>query len=490
MPKPSKKRPDPFLVSVLVLAMPLVGRTALAENPGRPNIVVLLCDDLGYGDLACYGHPHIKTPNIDGLADNGILFTDFYSAAPVCSPSRVGLLTGRSPNRAGVYDWIPVGNKARNDRRDQVHMRKSEITIPALLKSSGYQTFMAGKWHCNSKFNSDEQPQPGDFGFDHWLSTQNNAAPSHAMPSNFVRNGQPLGETSEFSCHVVVSEAIQWLKDSNQDEPFFMFLPFHEPHEPVASPEPLVGEYRDVAQDDDEAHFFANVANVDAAVGRLKQELANQEKLENTLIVFTSDNGPETLDRYPSANRSYGRPGPLRGMKLHTTEAGFRVAGIMTWPAMIQPGQTTSLPISSLDLLPTFCELANVSVPSERVLDGQSVASILRDLPNQSETFQRNKPLVWAYYNATNETRVAMRDGRWKVLAKLNAGKQPRLQNVTTATKSSLLDVKLTDFEIYDLEEDLSETRNLMGVDEELSRILVQRLEKYYRELLDDSFAW
>ena len=149
-------------------------------------MVVMLCDDLGYGDLAGYGLPKIKTPFLDQMAKDGIRFTDFYSTAPVCSPSRVGLLTGRRPNRSGVYDWIPGGS--------DVHMRESEITIPQLLRKAGYATCMSGKWHCNGKFNSPQQPQPDDAGFDHWFATQNNASPSHENPNNFVRNGEPVGE--------------------------------------------------------------------------------------------------------------------------------------------------------------------------------------------------------------------------------------------------------------------------------------------------------
>ena len=172
--------------SLLLLAVAGCAATGVSETPDRsPNFLVILCDDLGYGDLGCYGHPTIKTPHLDRLAAQGMRLTSCYSSAPVCSPSRVGLLTGRTPSRVGVYDWIP-GNHP-------MHMGRNEITVAQLLKQGGYDTAHTGKWHCNGKFNSPEQPQPGDHGFDHWFSTQNNASPSHENPKNFVRNGEPVG---------------------------------------------------------------------------------------------------------------------------------------------------------------------------------------------------------------------------------------------------------------------------------------------------------
>ncbi|MEK6235911.1 MAG: sulfatase-like hydrolase/transferase, partial [Planctomycetales bacterium] len=240
---------------ILVAAFVASWATPASQVEAKPNIVVILCDDLGYGDLACYGHPHIKTPNLDRMAKDGVRLTDFYSTAPVCSPSRVGLLTGRSPNRAGVYDWIPAsGNAAKG--RGRVHMRRSETTIPALLKDAGYATCVSGKWHCNAAFNSPKQPQPSDFGFDHWFATQNNAAPSHANPRNFVRNGKPVGPLQGYSCQIVVDEAIGWLEGhlrNNPRQPFFLYVPFHEPHEPVASPPELVAHYKDVATEPPQA---------------------------------------------------------------------------------------------------------------------------------------------------------------------------------------------------------------------------------------------
>lgn len=455
----------------------------------RPNIVVILCDDLGYGDLECYGHPHIKTPHLNDLAKRGIRFTDFYSAAPVCSPSRVGLLTGRSPNRAGVYDWIPpAGNSPRPDAREQVHMRSSEITIARLLKNAGYDTCMSGKWHCNSRFNHDGQPQPDDAGFDHWFATQNNSAPSHENPENYVRNGEQVGPLKGFSCQLVVEEAVNWLdrrSDVLADKPFFLYVAFHEPHEPIASPMSLVAKYRDAAKTIDEAQYFANVANVDLAVGRLMKALEERKLRDDTLVIFTSDNGPETLNRYPNANRSFGTATPLRGMKLHTHDAGFRVPGIMSWPGTIKAGTVSSIPASSLDFLPTFCELAETNLPAEVTFDGTNIVSLLR-----GDTFLRQEPLFWVYFNALNEARVAMRDGQWKVLARLNGGDFPRLQNVTQERVKSIKAAQLTNFEIYDISSDTGETQNLVNSSDKPIRELQQKMTAKFQELIENSHAW
>lgn len=475
-----------ILVAILLAARPVHAESAL------PNVVVILCDDLGYGDLSCYGHPHIETPNLDQLAAGGIRFTNFYSAAPVCSPSRVGLLTGRSPNRSGVYDWIPEANQntaPKSDARELVHMQSREVTLPQLLQKAGYATCMAGKWHCNSMFNNSAQPQPGDAGFDHWMATQNNAAPSHENPRNFVRNGEPVGEKTGFSCQIVVDEATNWIEaqtTAHPDQPFFMYLAFHEPHEPVASPTELVEKYKSVAYEEDQAQFFANVHNVDLAVGRLLQKLDTLKVRENTLVVFSSDNGPETLRRYKGAGRSWGRTGSLRGVKLHTHDGGFHVVGIMNWPAGISASRVEKEAASSLDLLPTICDLANAPLPPERRFDGISLVPLLKsgEMPN------RSKPLVWAYYNAINDARVAMRHGPWKVLARLNAGRFPRYENLTSEMLQQARNAALTDFEIYNLNSDPGETLNLAGRDLQNEAELKALLTSEYRELANDSFPW
>ena len=465
-------------------------RGTLAEEPvpDRPNLLVILCDDLGYGDLACYGHPQIQSPNLDKLAATGIRLTACYSAAPVCSPSRVGLLTGRSPNRAGVYDWIPAAGGVKPDARDQVHMRSRETTMARLLKDAGYATCLTGKWHCNSHFNSSEQPQPGDFGFDHWFATQNNAAPSHENPMNFVRNGKAVGKLEGFSCQLVADEAIRWLEKHAQaapHQPFFLFTTFHEPHEPIASPPELVAKYKPVAKNEDEAQFFANVENMDDAAGKLIKTLEKLGQRENTLIVFTADNGPETLNRYRGARRSYGRPGPLRGMKLWTTDGGFRVAGIINWPAKIPKPFVSDEPVSSLDLLPTFCRLAGTKPPENLNLDGTNFLPVLK-----GKSIDREKPLFWCYFNALNERRVAMRDGEWKLLAKINHGKLPKFVNVNDRNIDAVRSATLTDFELYRVTEDIGERQNLIDQDPEQAAKLKKKLETIYKELADTSHVW
>ena len=462
---------------LILCALLLCFTSAELHADEKPNIVVILCDDLGYGDLECYGHPHIKTPNLNSMAEQGIRFTDFYSAAPVCSPSRVGLLTGRSPNRAGIYNFIPDGK--------DFFMRDSEVTIPHLLKKAGYATCLSGKWHCNGKFNSLAQPQPDSAGFDHWMATQNNAKPSHKNPKNFVRNGENVGRLEGFSCQLVVDEAMSWLEGQQQrnpQQPFFMYVSFHEPHEPIASPPELVQGYQGDAVNDNEAQYFANVANVDSAVGRLLDGLKKLNVDENTLVIFTSDNGPETLNRYRSARKSYGRATPLRGMKLWTTEAGFRVVGIMRWPQKIKGGQVVSHPVSSLDFLPTFCDLAEAPLPEDRVFDGTNFLPVFEDQPPS-----RTKPLLWIYYKALNERQVAMRDGDWKALAKINVEKR---SNVTTEDEAEVRSAELSDIQIFHISGDIGESEDLSGTNPEKLAELTQRLKSNYQELVEGSYVW
>ena len=461
----------PTVVTLLTI------QSLVVALPAKPNIVVILCDDLGYGDLQCYGHPVIETPNLNRLAAEGIRFTACYSASPVCSSSRAGLLTGRTPSRTGVYDWIPEGH--------QVHLPKTEITIATLLKSAGYQTAHVGKWHLNGKFNSTKQPQPGDHGFDHWFSTQNNADPTHENPINFVRNGQQVGELQGYSCQLVANEAIDWLQLCDTSRPFFLHVCLHEPHEPIASPAELVEKYRPHARNEDEAQYFANVANLDLAVGRIMATLHEMNLDDSTLVFFTSDNGPETLNRHRKAWRSYGSPGKLRGMKLWLYEGGIRVAGLMRWKGQIAANQVLDTAVCSLDLMPTLCELANVPVPQDRQLDGTSLTSLL-----QGNSLKREVPLYWHYYRALGEPKVALRSNEWMLLAHRTSPLQLKGGNVNKRTMQVIQSATIGNFELYNLEQDPYQQNEVGKENPGVLKTLSQQLVAKHQQVQAEGPRW
>ncbi|MDB5348354.1 MAG: N-acetylgalactosamine-6-sulfatase [Schlesneria sp.] len=427
-----------------------------AAESDKTNFIVILCDDLGYGDLGCFGHPKIKTPHLDKLASDGMRLTDCYAGAPVCSPSRAGLLTGRIPNRVGIYDWIP--------QKSPMHLRASEVTVATLLKQAGYQTCHVGKWHCNGMFNSSEQPQPGDHGYDHWFATQNNAAPTHKNPTNFVRNGKRVGPTEGYSSQVIVDEAMSWLTQRDKSKPFLLMVWLHSPHETIATASSFVEPYLAGAETPEQAEYFGNVSQVDHEVGRLLKSLDDGGLRENSLVFFSSDNGPETLNRYKGSERSYGSPQPLRGMKLHLYEGGIRVPGIVRWPQRIKPGQTSHEPVASYDLLPTFCAIAGVKHPADRVLDGSSLLPLLNGGP-----VKRSKPLYWQYDRAIGgPNRVALRDGDWKLLA----------------------DAGLSKFELYNLKTDLSETHDLAASEPAKLDELATKMRLLHAEIKAEGPTW
>lgn len=398
--------------------------TAVLQAAGRPNMILFLADDLGHGDLGCQGHPVIKSPSLDAFARQGVRLTQCYSASAVCSPSRSALLTGRTPHRNGVYTWIAEGA--------EVHLRTSEITLPRLLKEAGYNTCHSGKWHLNGLFNDPAQPQPGDHGYEWWMATQNNAAPTHENPVNFVRNGTPAGPMQGYSAPLVVGEAITWLKEKRDPaKPFFLAVWTHEPHYPIKSDPAFKALYQDLADDVQREHH-ANVTQMDHAFGMLMKALDQQGLAEQTFVFFTSDNGPEG-DGATSPGR--GSTGGLRGRKRDLHEGGIRVPGIARWPGKIPAGSTCDTPVIGSDIFPTLLGAAGVAAPSDRVLDGVDVLPLLAGKTNEVKRLQ---PLFWRLHMAPN-AKIAMREGDWKILA----------------------NAELTEFELYNLKDDSFETNDL-----------------------------
>lgn len=301
-----------------------------------------------------------------------------------------------------------------------------------------------------------------------------------------MRNHRAVGPQEGYSCQLVANEAIDWLKTKRDAErPFFLFVCFHEPHEPVASPRDLVNSYKDVAVTEDQAQFFANVTNMDAAAGRIVRTIDDLKLGDETLILFTSDNGPETLNRYRTANRSYGSPGPLRGMKLWMYEGGIRVPGILRWTGRIKPGQETAEPFCGLDVLPTLCELANVDVPGDRRYDGASAVSLLAGKP-----VRRDRPLYWHYYRALGVPKAAMRIGDWMILGHRSAGPNTPGRNVDAASMAVIAAEELTEFELFNLKDDPPQQHDLAASEPQRLQEMRKTLVARHREVRDEGVKW
>jgi arylsulfatase A len=409
------------LPTLALLALFAGGAHAAAPRP--PNILVFLADDLGWGDLGCYGHPAIKTPHLDAFARQGVRLTQAYSASAVCSPSRSAILTGRTPYRNGVFTWIPEGR--------EIHLRASELALPKLLQARGYATCHAGKWHLNSHFNQPSQPQPNDHGYDWWLATQNNAAPTHENPTNFVRNGRPAGPLQGYSAPLVAAEAVTWLQQHRDPaRPFLLSVWTHEPHYPIRSDPAFKALYPELTDDVQREHH-ANVTQMDHAFGTVMRALDELKLAHDTLVIFTSDNGPEG-DGLRTPGR--GSTGGLRSRKRSVYEGGIRVPFLVRWPGRTRPGTTSDIPVIGSDIFATAIQAAGARLPADRVLDGGNFLPALEGRP-----VERARPLYWRCAIAPEPLKTALRIGDWKILA----------------------DEALTTFELYDLGRDPRETTEL-----------------------------
>ena len=440
-------------------------------DASAPHIVVVLADDLGYGDLGCYGNRSIHTPHLDRFAAGGLRMTDCYSAHPNCSPARAGLMTGRTPFRVGIYNWIPMFSP--------MHVRRSEVTVATLLRESGYDTCHVGKWHLNGDFNLPSQPQPSDHGFNHWFSTQNNALPNHRNPDNFVRNAQAVGEQQGYSAQLVADEATRWLRSGRDpDKPFFLFVCFHEPHEPIASADQFQRQY---ASDDPSlvAHH-GNVSQLDDGFGRLLNTLDSLSLRKDTFILFTSDNGPAITPMHP-----HGSAGPLRDKKGAIYEGGIRVPGIVQWPGHIDAGSTSDVPVSGVDVLPTICELAGVPIPTDRVLDGTSFLPVLRGQP-----LKRNKPLYWQFNRAKSDAKVAIRQGDWKLVASLDVPDPQPSGGIPEDEMERIKSAHLKDFQLFNLRDDIAESVDLSKQHPEVLQQYQAKMKSMYAEIQKAAPEW
>lgn len=413
------------------------------EIKPRPNLIIFYVDDLGYGDLGAYGHNIVQTPNIDKLADEGIKYTQYYAPASLCSPSRAGLLTGRTPYRTGIRSWIPEGQ--------DIHLGENEITIAHQLKKVGYATAVMGKLHLNGGLEMKNHPQADDMGFDYsfvvtggYITTKSvknsealNGLRSGIMyPDNFVRNNKAVGKTEKFSGELVADESIKWLEQQG-NKPFFLYIPFSEVHTPVASPQKYLDMYASYISDfaiqqpdlyyfdwlntphRGSGEYYANISFLDHQVGRVLTKLKDMDLEDNTIIIFASDNGPVTREtRKPWELNMAGETGGYRGRKDNLFEGGIRVPGIIKYMGKIKAKQISNEVVTGLDIFPTLAELMSFELPTDRPIDGDSITPTFT-----LGSVNRDEPFVWTIDMPNQDDAInewAIREQDWKLILDRN----------------------------------------------------------------------
>jgi arylsulfatase A-like enzyme len=409
--------------------------------------LLIYVDDLGYGDLGGYGHPVIQTPNIDALAQDGMTFTNYYAPSALCSPSRAGVLTGRAPYRTGIKSWIPEDSG--------IFLRDEEITLAEVLKAEGYATALIGKWHLNSDLGSEDEPQPTDQGFDYFYGHNAFQTPTNKNPDNIYRDRELLPPQEGFTAQLYADEAIDWLERKGDRHPFFLFLSMAEPHTPIENPReynelyseftngpvvPIPSGLPDIPVEKltprGPGEYFANITYMDAQLGRVLQWLDRKDLADNTIIVFTSDNGPVTsnwLSWYEL--NAYGSTGGYRGRKHLLYEGGIKVPAIIRYPGTVEPGSTTDALVVGTDLFVTLARLGGGRVPDDRPIDGMDVRTVL----SGGELGQRT--VFWAL-DSVSEFEFAVRRGDWKLL--IDREGDPR----------ELYDLSLDPLEFFNVRED------------------------------------
>ncbi len=419
-----------------------------AQLASGPNVIVILADDLGSVDLGCYGALDMHTPHLDSLAERGVRLTQFYSAAPVCSPSRAGLLTGRYPVRCGVP------SNAGSQRGDPAGLPPSENTMAEMFKSAGYATAHIGKWHLGYTPEKSPNSQGFDFSFGHMGGCIDNY--SHffywAGPNihDLHRNGQEVFHDGEYFPDLMVREASQFM-DQHRDRPFFMYFAMNMPHYPYQGDAKWLERFKNVPHPRNLYNAF--VAAQDQRIGALLAKVDALGLRERTIVVFQSDNGHSTEER---AHFGGGSSGPYRGAKFSMFEGGLRLPAIISWPGKLPTGESRAQIAHACDWLPTLSALCKVKTLSDD-LDGLSLVEVLREsAPSPHET------LHWQVGGARN-AQWAVRSGPWKLIGDC--------RDTTDGRKP----IEIKNF-LANIEQDPSERRDFAGEHPET----VQRLQSLH----------
>ncbi len=435
-----------------------------ADNPKRHNIVLILIDDLGWKDLGCYGSDYYQTPNVDRLASQGVRFTNGYAACAVCSPTRAAILTGKYPARLMLTEWLPSGRwNTRAKLRSGRFLRAlplEEKTLAESLRDSGYRTCIIGKWHLGGKpFNTARH-----HGFNVSIAANDHGNPGKyfypykgrwSIPTTGLKatwEVLPNGKPGEYLTDRLTDEAVTFLEE-NREKPFFLFLSHYAVHTPLQAKKALIRKYQEIPQERRQGNptYAAMVESVDESVGRVMKKLKELGLENETLIIFTSDNGGFAR----ATNHA-----PLRGNKGSYYEGGIRVPLVLRWPGIAKPGKTSDEPVISMDLYPTCLGAAGLPLHPAQHRDGLD----LRPLLEGNKSLGRSA-LHWHYphYNSHPSAvpSSVLRKGDWKLIETMDpVGK-----------------------ELYNLKTDLGETKNLARSELKKVEELSLELEAWRKEV-------
>ena len=402
----------------------------------RPNVIIIFTDDQGTVDMNCYGAKDLVTPNMDGLANRGVRFTQFYSAAPVCSPSRVGLMTGRTPQHGGLNGNVPL---------DSVGMPSQQITIAEKMKTAGYATAHIGKWHLGHHKETVPNAQGFDHSFGHLVGCIDNYSHffywSGPNKHDLWRNGKEVFHNGEFFPDLMVKEAGEFI-DKNKDQPFFIYFALNTPHYPYQGSPKWLEHYRDLPYPRN--LYAAFLSTTDDRIGALLSEIENAGLTNDTIIIFQSDHGASEEVR---AHKGGGSAGPHRGAKFSLYEGGIRVPAIISWPGNLPQNEARNQIATGCDWFPTIMELCKIPA-AEHEIDGKSLLPVI----NSKSARSAHKIFHWKSGNS-----VAVREGKWKLVM---SGKKA---------------------ELFDLPNDLGESRNLVKEHPETVEKLREQSAIYWR---------
>jgi arylsulfatase A len=426
-----------------------------------PNIVFILADDLGWADLGCYGSKFHQTPNIDKLAAQGMRFTDAYAAAPICSPTRASILTGKYPARLHLTDWLPGRKDMPSQKllRPTIHQQLAleETTLPEFLKPIGYTSGSFGKWHLGG-----EDFAPEKQGFDFSIGgAQGGTPPTFFFPYRTPRapdyrvKGLENGDPGEYVTDRLTTEAEKFV-EANKAKPFFLYFPHFAVHIPLSAKTNLIEKYKRLPPTTQSNSIYAAMLeSLDQSVGRIMQKLDETKLAENTIVVFASDNGGLSVFEGPDTPATSNLP--LRAGKGYLYEGGIRVPWIVRWQGVVQAGSTCRTPVSTIDFVPTFLQIIGIKRDTNQIIDGLSILPLLK----QSGSFTRSN-LFWHYPHYSNQggkPSGAIRSGDLKLVEFYEDGAQ----------------------ELYNLKDDPGETNNLVKDLPKVAFQLQARLDAWRR---------